>query len=176
MNEPVISRLDRSFKHRILDLYHLCDREYVLPFSERSISAEMMVDDVFKGRGEFHGILGDWNLQEGRTMGEAIVACCGFDIVGDEHWPNTSGSIVDAEIHGLAVHPHLRRKGLGRLLIRSILDCIIDMGGQIIEAGTWEGSNGISLFQSLGFKIVRMYEDPHRRPHGCRTVILEYHR
>ena len=135
----------------ISGLYRISDRDFVLPFSERKIGAEDMMEDVFR-TGEY--ICGFY--------GERVVVCGGYEIKGE----------MRAEIHGITVHPDFRGRGWGREVCHRLMDRLREKGIKMVEVGTWEGSIGLNLFLSLGFGVVKRYPDQDRRPRGIRTVKL----
>ncbi len=146
------SILGRTRWEEILKLYTLCDTDFVLPFSKRSISAENIMEGVFT-HGEYLGLFLD----------SEIVGCGGYRIL----------DIGNAEIHGVVVHPDHRGKGYGKLIVLSLIDRISSLESRnMIEVSTWEESVGLGMFMSSGFKEVYRYEDPEKRPPGVRTVTL----
>jgi len=141
----------RERYREISGLYRISDRDFVLPFSERKTGAEEMMEDVFR-TGEY--ICG--------FCGERMVVCGGYEIKDVER----------AEIHGIAVHPEFRGKGLGREVCLRLMNRLKEKAVKSVEVGTWEGSIGLNLFLSLGFEEVKRYPDPDRRPRSIRTVKL----
>ncbi len=147
-----IVELSKDRWEHIHDLYNLCDRDFVLPFSERKTRAKDMMDGVFNS-GTYYGIL----------QGERLIACCGLRIIDN----NT------AQLHGLIVHPDHRGEGLARSLLGHIIECARQEGIRSLLTGSWESSHTMKMLDKLGFKEIERYHDPGERPEGVRSVKLK---
>ena len=196
MTDRSVIVLDRSWWHRIHELYVISDDDFQLPFSLRKTGAHDMMESIFRN-GEYVGI-----VREGK-----LIACGGYRLIwaeekegeqekeeekekeekeGEQEKEKEKEKEKDrekekeeekedgrcAEIHGIVVHPDHRRAGLGREILTSQMKRIRELGRNRIVVGTWEGSAGLQLLQSAGFSEVERYEDPDNRPQGMRTVRL----
>ncbi len=182
--------LDRGMKEEILNLYRLCDDDFSLPLSQQNVNAEHMMERVFES-GEYLGIregVRDCEVgeneksieitEEGRDgaeevdAGKHLIGCGGYRRF--EMYEREENEEEWAEIHGVVIHPEYRRTGLGNVILHALLERMSEIGVNIVEVGTWEGSAGLNLFLTHGFQEVSRYDDPAKRPHGIKTVRLRY--
>jgi ribosomal protein S18 acetylase RimI-like enzyme len=67
-------------------------------------------------------------------------------------WPSYLVNALEAYIAELYVVPHLRRQGIGRLLLRTALDESRDRGAEFVFLGTSEDDKAaLALYESEGF-------------------------
>jgi len=71
----------------------------------------------------------------------------------------------ELQIHDLAIHPELRRRGLGRLLLGLVLDLAIARGARVALLEVRAGNrSAAALYRSLGFETCGLRADYYRQP------------
>ncbi|MBN2371919.1 MAG: ribosomal protein S18-alanine N-acetyltransferase [Vicinamibacteria bacterium] len=90
----------------------------------------------------------------GRSMESEIIAFCVFQTAADE-----------LHIHKLCVHPQKRRRGLGRLLIKSALSLGARRGARRAVLEVRAGNTAaLRLYAALGFQSVARRGDYYLQP------------
>ena len=153
MSDPTFSLLTRSHTCELRNLYEITDNEFVLPLSRQSKDASAIIESVFR-EGEYVG----------GFLDSKLICCGGYRLIDERH----------AEIHGIVVHPDQRKKGYAKRMIYEIFHRARGCGVGRVVVGSWEGSAGLSLFRSMGFKECEWYDDADKRPPGVRTVRLSF--
>ena len=129
------------------DAQHCAELEHVLFHSDDPWSPAEFLDALAAG----HHYLSAWE-------GDVLVGYVGLARAGSE-----------AEIHTLAVDPAHQRRGIGRALLRAVLDHAV--GATVFLEVRTDNESAIRLYRSEGFVVVGIRRG-YYRPSGADAFTM----
>src|SRR4051794_14450796 len=106
-----------------------------------------------------------WDLEPGRhvagTVEGRVVA---MGMVATSEWDNR-----DLAWLGVAVHPDVRREGLGRAMLEHLIGLAAVAGRTKLGADTWDGTPGVAFLDRCGFE--RKSQAINRRQHPAELSV-----
>lgn len=133
----------------------IIDKQFVTPLSQRDISIKERVYSKYKQ--------GVWLIA---LDGDKICGCRALIYNPSENTITLSTFVV---------HPDYRGQGLGRSIYQKSIDVAVEKyNPSSIFVDSWSTNKMASILaKKFGFKKIKEYEEPDKRPEGIKTVLYE---